>query len=206
MTDSPFKAPIFNTTENKENTSNVAIPIKGIPDMPEETKEVKPSVAVTIKAEEASEPLLQENPQRFVLFPIQNHDVSFSGRVPDASSGLDYQLTNFFIDLAHVQEGNGLILDCRRDRSLQRCPRLEQPPQRRRALLHLPHSCILRSVGRHCQREPTRALQQRSPGPRSPMLLRFPNRHGEHPLRDILPLDRDVDQRTQATHIPLQRY
>jgi ribonucleoside-diphosphate reductase subunit M2 len=78
MTDSPIKAPIFTTTENKENDSNVAVPIKGIPDMPEETKEVKPSVAATIKAEEASEPLLQENPQRFVLFPIQNHDVSFS--------------------------------------------------------------------------------------------------------------------------------
>ncbi|TID19122.1 ribonucleoside-diphosphate reductase small chain [Venturia nashicola] len=74
MTESPIKAPAF-TTEDKENTSNVAIPIKGIPDMPEETKEVKPSVAATIKAEEASEPLLQENPQRFVLFPIQNHDI-----------------------------------------------------------------------------------------------------------------------------------
>ncbi|KAE9962025.1 Ribonucleotide-diphosphate reductase (RNR), small subunit [Venturia inaequalis] len=74
MTDSPIKTPVF-TTENKENTSNVAVPIKGIPDTPEETKVAKPSVAATIKAEEASEPLLQENPQRFVLFPIQNHDI-----------------------------------------------------------------------------------------------------------------------------------
>lgn len=83
MTDSPIKTPVF-TTENKENTSNVAVPIKGIPDTPEETKVAKPSVAATIKAEEASEPLLQENPQRFVLFPIQNHDVRIFGRVPDA--------------------------------------------------------------------------------------------------------------------------
>lgn len=83
MSDSPIKTPIFTTsiTENKENNSNVAIPIKGIPDMPEETKDVKLSVAATIKAEEAAEPLLQENPQRFVLFPIQNHDVSLPRRV-----------------------------------------------------------------------------------------------------------------------------
>lgn len=76
MFDSPIKAPVFDM-ENKENDSRVAVPIKGIPDLPVEVKEVKPSVAATIKAEEAEEPLLQENPQRFVLFPIQNHDVSF---------------------------------------------------------------------------------------------------------------------------------
>lgn len=33
------------------------------------------AVATTIKAEEADEPLLQENPQRFVLFPIKYHEV-----------------------------------------------------------------------------------------------------------------------------------
>lgn len=37
--------------------------------------EGKPSVAPTIKPEEADEPLLQENPQRFVLFPIKYHEV-----------------------------------------------------------------------------------------------------------------------------------
>ncbi|AEO57409.1 hypothetical protein MYCTH_68292 [Thermothelomyces thermophilus ATCC 42464] len=35
----------------------------------------KPSVAPTIKPEEADEPLLQENPQRFVLFPIKYHEI-----------------------------------------------------------------------------------------------------------------------------------
>jgi ribonucleoside-diphosphate reductase subunit M2 len=35
----------------------------------------KPAVAPTIKPEEADEPLLQENPQRFVLFPIKYHEV-----------------------------------------------------------------------------------------------------------------------------------
>ncbi|GAP89287.1 putative ribonucleoside-diphosphate reductase small chain [Rosellinia necatrix] len=35
----------------------------------------KPVVAPTIKPEEAEEPLLQENPQRFVLFPIKYHEI-----------------------------------------------------------------------------------------------------------------------------------
>ena len=37
----------------------------------------KPAVAPTIKPEEACEPLLQENPHRFVLFPIKYHEVRF---------------------------------------------------------------------------------------------------------------------------------
>ncbi|KAI1331089.1 ribonucleoside-diphosphate reductase small subunit [Xylariaceae sp. FL0255] len=35
----------------------------------------KPAVAPGIKPEEADEPLLQENPQRFVLFPIKYHEI-----------------------------------------------------------------------------------------------------------------------------------
>ena len=38
-------------------------------------KQTSAVVAPTIKAEEADEPLLQENPQRFVLFPIKYHEV-----------------------------------------------------------------------------------------------------------------------------------
>jgi ribonucleoside-diphosphate reductase subunit M2 len=38
-------------------------------------EEKKPAVAPGIKEEEAGEPLLQENPQRFVLFPIKYHEV-----------------------------------------------------------------------------------------------------------------------------------
>ncbi|KAL8662615.1 MAG: hypothetical protein Q9202_004573 [Teloschistes flavicans] len=37
--------------------------------------EAKPAVALGIKDEEADEPLLQENPQRFVLFPIKYHEI-----------------------------------------------------------------------------------------------------------------------------------
>ncbi|PFH61802.1 hypothetical protein XA68_16230 [Ophiocordyceps unilateralis] len=38
-------------------------------------KDSKPDVATGIKPEEADEPLLQENPQRFVLFPIKYHEI-----------------------------------------------------------------------------------------------------------------------------------
>lgn len=37
--------------------------------------ETKPSVAATIKSDEVDEPILQENPQRFVLFPIKYHEI-----------------------------------------------------------------------------------------------------------------------------------
>ncbi len=40
------------------------------------TEESKVAVVPNAKADEADEPLLQENPQRFVLFPIKYHEVS----------------------------------------------------------------------------------------------------------------------------------
>lgn len=39
------------------------------------TNKEKAVVTSTIKPEEIDEPLLQENPQRFVLFPIKYHEV-----------------------------------------------------------------------------------------------------------------------------------
>lgn len=44
-------------------------------------KEEKPPVSEAIKASEAEEPLLQENPHRFVLFPIKYHEVRAYQRV-----------------------------------------------------------------------------------------------------------------------------
>lgn len=41
----------------------------------------KPVAAPTMKELEAEEPLLKENPHRFVMFPIKYHEVS----IPDAS-------------------------------------------------------------------------------------------------------------------------
>lgn len=73
MSDSPAKKLDF-APENKEN---VYKPIVGIPELDDKAETpAKPTTAPTIKPEEAHEPLLQENPQRFVLFPIKYHDVS----------------------------------------------------------------------------------------------------------------------------------
>lgn len=76
MGDSPAKKLDF-TAENKENVE-VAVPIVGIPDLPDldDEEEQEPTVAATSKFEEDIEPLLQENSQRFVLFPIKYHEVS----------------------------------------------------------------------------------------------------------------------------------
>lgn len=69
------------------------------------------TVAAGIKPEEADEPLLQENPNRFVLFPIKYHEVSTRCH---ASPRVKCN-TNTTKDLADVQEGRGLILDSRGD-------------------------------------------------------------------------------------------
>jgi ribonucleoside-diphosphate reductase subunit M2 len=46
------------------------------PPMEKHQEESKTVVASGLKPEELDEPLLQENPQRFVLFPIKYHEVS----------------------------------------------------------------------------------------------------------------------------------
>ncbi|KZM26524.1 Ribonucleoside-diphosphate reductase [Ascochyta rabiei] len=75
MSDSPVKKIDFLSAE-KENRYK---PIVGIPDLEaeavDEVDKKMHAVAPTIKPEEADEPLLQENPNRFVLFPIKYHDV-----------------------------------------------------------------------------------------------------------------------------------
>lgn len=82
--ESPVKKLDF-TVANKENLPSEAslestsTDIESHKPVVEETKkETKETLAVApgIKAVEADEPLLQENPQRFVLFPIKYHEVS----------------------------------------------------------------------------------------------------------------------------------
>ena len=62
--------------------------------------------------------------------------------------------------------------------------RLEQHDGRRAALC-LAHPRLLRRVGRDREREPGGALRVRGSDPRGALLLRLPDRHGEHPLRDV---------------------
>ncbi|KAI1111568.1 ribonucleoside-diphosphate reductase small subunit [Nemania sp. NC0429] len=62
----PFDADIH-TLANQMDSQKSAI------EKPKE--EPKPAVAPGIKPDEAEEPILQENPQRFVLFPIKYHEI-----------------------------------------------------------------------------------------------------------------------------------
>ncbi|KAI4169998.1 MAG: hypothetical protein LQ348_007186 [Seirophora lacunosa] len=82
MLDSPAKKLNFHIAD-KENIMHGA-PIVDDLDLDLDLKkpqvelvklEEKPAVAPGIKPEEANEPLLQENPQRFVLFPIKYHEI-----------------------------------------------------------------------------------------------------------------------------------
>ncbi|KAI0383115.1 small subunit of ribonucleotide reductase [Hypomontagnella monticulosa] len=76
--ESPIKKPDFSA--GKENTPFDAS-VEAFVTETESKKQIvekeqeKPSVASTIRPEEADEPILQENPQRFVLFPIKYHEI-----------------------------------------------------------------------------------------------------------------------------------
>ena len=93
MGDSPAKRLDF-VSANKENISTDAVatqidamkPVDLVKPMeavkPIEAsiegkkKKKKVAVASSLKEDESDEPLLQENPHRFVLFPIKYHEVS----------------------------------------------------------------------------------------------------------------------------------
>ena len=53
------------------------------------------AAGLTIKPDESDEPLLQENPQRFVLFPIKYHEVSVASSAREAYSSLEPNITLF---------------------------------------------------------------------------------------------------------------
>jgi len=80
MGDSPAKKLNFEATGKENVPFNADAPIVHDVEIKkpivEEVKTEKAvAVAPTIKPEEADEPLLQENPHRFVLFPIKYHEV-----------------------------------------------------------------------------------------------------------------------------------
>lgn len=81
MGDSPAKKINFGVVDKENVPFNAAAPIVEAVEITkpivEEIKiEKAVDVAPTIKPEEMDEPLLQVNPQRFVLFPIKYHEVS----------------------------------------------------------------------------------------------------------------------------------
>lgn len=84
-----------------------------------------------LKAEEMDEPILRENPNRFVLFPIQYHEVCDATQPPFRRVEWTHADTDHSdTDLADVQEARGILLDRRGDRLVQGPARLEQPSDR----------------------------------------------------------------------------
>ena len=80
MADSPAKKLQFDVADKENLPFNAQLPLVEIETSKPELEVVKKEplpvmVASTIKPEEADEPLLQANPQRFVLFPIKYHEV-----------------------------------------------------------------------------------------------------------------------------------
>lgn len=82
MGDSPAKKLNFEAVGKENVPVEIPAPItddldlkKPLVEAFDAKKEKKAAVAPTIKPEEADEPLLQENPHRFVLFPIKYHEV-----------------------------------------------------------------------------------------------------------------------------------
>jgi ribonucleoside-diphosphate reductase subunit M2 len=80
MGDSPAKKINFQAVGKENLPFDADAPIADIEIKKPAVEEIKTKTAVTvaptIKASEADEPLLQENPQRFVLLPIKYHEVS----------------------------------------------------------------------------------------------------------------------------------
>jgi len=82
MGDSPAKKLNFEAVGKENIPFNADAPIVDAIEIKKpiveevKTEKAVTAVAPTIKPEEADEPLLQENPQRFVLFPIKYHEVS----------------------------------------------------------------------------------------------------------------------------------
>lgn len=84
MNSSPSRTFNFDSLPLDEDGYEKAVPLKGLPELNtagDAVEEATHSVAPTLRPEEADEPLLRENPNRFVLFPIKYHEV----RPSDAS-------------------------------------------------------------------------------------------------------------------------
>ncbi|CAL3969258.1 hypothetical protein PZA11_006148 [Diplocarpon coronariae] len=81
MGDSPAKKLDFGNANKENEKLKAEVPVLNDTEAKkpviEEVKktEITTMVAPTIKPEEADEPLLRENPQRFVLFPIKYHEI-----------------------------------------------------------------------------------------------------------------------------------
>lgn len=98
--------------ENKQQEAPVVVDLHLEKASAEVVKEVEPVATATIKPSEADEPILKENPHRFVLFPIKYHEVC----AENASSAKYFlaitKLIRVNLGVANVQEGRSIVLDC----------------------------------------------------------------------------------------------
>ena len=123
MGDSPAKKLIFDPVDKENAPANIPAPVmddlelkKPLVEVYDAKKEVTPTVAPTIKPEEAHEPLLQENPHRFVLFPIKYHEVCvYYTRHAYSAFGRAWLTFIVNVDMANVQESGSFVLDRRRN-------------------------------------------------------------------------------------------
>ena len=135
-------------------------PTKAMPPSPSRSPN---SVTAAIEAKEEEkqevvkqafiEPILRENPKRFVLFPIQHNDIWQMYKKAEASFWTAEEL-----DLAQDRKGLGEIV-------------------RQRTVLFEVCTVLFRSFRRHCEREPVDELLERSPTAGGKVLLRVPDSH-----------------------------
>lgn len=86
-----LKKPIVSVIDKENITPPSSSPIMDMfPPILEHPAKEKLPVAPMIKEDEIDEPLLKENPHRFVLFPIKYNDVSLPGCDSSSSSCKQY--------------------------------------------------------------------------------------------------------------------
>nr|OQO25768.1 Ribonucleoside-diphosphate reductase small chain [Rachicladosporium sp. CCFEE 5018] len=79
--ESPIKMPVLDPVADKENieakyeADEVAVPIKGIPVADETPEEAADAIRKRMELDPSYEPILAENGQRFVLFPIRYQEI-----------------------------------------------------------------------------------------------------------------------------------
>lgn len=95
-----------------KNLASTFQKVKSGTDSPKKDLDLKKFVVQ--EPEILDEPILRENKNRFVLFPIKYNDVS-TGHLIYFATLITYLPIPVTTDMANVQEGRSLLLGCRGD-------------------------------------------------------------------------------------------
>lgn len=149
------------------------------------------------------EPLLRENPRRFVIFPIQYEDIwqMYKKVICISIHRISYLIgsTNkkkqIYFSCSEMQENifdSKLCMFTGRSFDMERCRSRSVPwpgplarLKRWRTKIHQSRSGLFRSFWRHCQWEFGWTFQPRGSGDRSTLLLRFPGCHREYSFGNV---------------------